>query len=289
MEVLLADEYGFCFGVERAVDMVEEAVERGETVRSLGPLIHNEQEMQRLGSFGVATITEPIQITRGETAVIRAHGVTPQVQQELEEKASKVVDATCPFVTRVQKLAARAAAEDRHVIIVGSPDHPEMIGVKGYAPDHAFIIKDETEIDTLPRLRNPLVVSQTTIKSKTFFDTAEAIKAKTDDEVQIINTICSATKDRQESARALAGMVDAFYIIGGRHSSNSVKLLGVCKEGCEKSFLIETEAEINAADLTNATRVGVTAGASTPEWLIKKVVSHLKALGLKQDNDLGLK
>lgn len=289
MEVLLADEYGFCFGVERAVDMVEEAVERGETVRSLGPLIHNEQEMQRLGSYGVTTISEPVQITRGETAVIRAHGVTPQVQQELEEKASKVVDATCPFVTRVQKLAARAAAENRHVIIVGSPDHPEMIGVKGYAPDHAFIIRDETEIDTLPRLRNPLVVSQTTIKSNTFFDTAEAVKTKTDDEVQIVNTICSATKDRQESARALAGMVDAFYIIGGRHSSNSVKLLGVCKEQCEKSFLIETEAEINAADLTGAVRVGVTAGASTPEWLIQKVVSHLKSIGLDQANNLGLK
>ena len=289
MEVLLADEYGFCFGVERAVDMVEEAVERGETVRSLGPLIHNEQEMQRLGSYGVTTISEPVQITRGETAVIRAHGVTPQVQQELEEKASKVVDATCPFVTRVQKLAARAAAENRHVIIVGSPDHPEMIGVKGYAPDHFFIVTAATEIDTLPRLRNPLVVSQTTIKSKTFFDTAEAVKTKTDDEVQIVNTICSATKDRQESARALAGMVDAFYIIGGRHSSNSVKLLGVCKEQCEKSFLIETEAEINTADLTGATRVGVTAGASTPEWLIKKVVAHLKSIGQEQTNNLGLK
>src|SRR5688572_708703 len=285
MKVLLADEFGFCFGVERAVDMVEEALAEGDTVRTLGPLIHNEQEMERLGKYGVSTISEPVQIKRGETAVIRAHGVTPQVQQELEEKASKVVDATCPFVTRVQKLAARAAAENRHVIIVGSPDHPEMIGVKGYAPDHAFIIKDETEIDTLPRLRNPLVVSQTTIKSKTFFDTAEAVKTKTDDEVQVINTICSATKDRQESARALAGMVDAFYIIGGRHSSNSVKLLGVCKEQCEKSFLIETEAEINPSDLTGAVRVGVTAGASTPEWLIQKVVGHLKAMG----QDLGLK
>ena len=111
--------------------MVEAAVNAGDTVRALGPLIHNEQEMQRLAHEGVTTISEPIQIKRGETAVIRAHGVTPQVQKELEEMASKVVDATCPFVTRVQKLAARAAAEDRHVIIVGSPDHPEMIGVKG--------------------------------------------------------------------------------------------------------------------------------------------------------------
>ena len=258
--------------------MVEEAVNRGDTVRSFGPLIHNEQEMQRLGSRGVTTISEPVQIKRGETAVIRAHGVTPEVQRELEEMAEKVVDATCPFVTRVQKLAARAAEQDRHVIIVGSPEHPEMIGVKGYAPNHAFVIRDESEVAGLPRLRNPLVVSQTTIKSKTFFDTAEAVKSKTDDEVQIVNTICSATRDRQDAARALAGMVDAFYIIGGRHSSNSVKLLAVCKEQCAKSFLIETEAEIDPNDLVGAERVGVTAGASTPQWLIKKGGDHLNGL-----------
>ena len=287
MQVLLADEYGFCFGVERAVDMVEDAIQEGATVRSLGPLIHNEQEMARLGEQGVTTISEPVQIGRGETAVIRAHGVTPQVQKELEEKAAKVVDATCPFVTRVQKLAARAAEQDRHVIVVGSPDHPEMIGVKGYAPNHAFVIRDESEVANLPRLRNPLVVSQTTIKAKTFFDTAEAIKSKTDDEVQIVNTICSATRDRQDAARALSGMVDAFYIIGGRHSSNSVKLLAVCKEQCEKSFLIETEDEIDPSDLIGAERVGVTAGASTPEWLIQKIVQHLETIG--RDKELALK
>jgi len=288
MKVLLADEYGFCFGVERAVEMVEESLENGDTVRTLGPLIHNEQEMDRLGKFGVSTISEPVQIKRGETAVIRAHGVTPDVQRELEEKASKVVDATCPFVTRVQKLAARAAAENRHVIVVGNPDHPEMIGVKGYAPEHAFVIKDETEVADLPRLTKPLVVSQTTIKAKTFYDTAEAIKGKTDDEVQIVNTICSATRDRQDAARALAGEVDAFYIIGGRHSSNSRKLLAVCQEQCAKSFLIETEEEIDEADLIGVKQVGVTAGASTPEWLIKKVVSHLEQIGEKLENELPL-
>src|SRR5687768_5935595 len=283
MKVLLADEYGFCFGVERAVEMVEDALEEGDTVRTLGPLIHNEQEMQRLAQHGVATISEPVQIRRGETAVIRAHGVTPQVQRELEKKATKVVDATCPFVTRVQKLASRAANENRHVIVVGNPDHPEMIGVKGYAPDHAFVIRDETEVAGLPRLRNPLVVSQTTIKAKTFFDTAEAVRLKADGEVQVVNTICSATRDRQDAARALAGMVDVFYIIGGRHSSNSVKLLAVCKEQCEKSFLIETEDEIDAKDIAGAERVGVTAGASTPEWLIEKIVKHLENLGHEQE------
>ncbi len=287
MQVLLANEYGFCFGVERAVEMVEEAIQAGDTVRSLGPLIHNEQEMQRLAHEGVTTIQEPIQIERGETAVIRAHGVTPQVQRELEEKASKVVDATCPFVTRVQKLAARAAKADRHVIVIGTPEHPEMIGVKGYAPDHAFVIRDETEVAGLPQLRRPLIVAQTTIKAKTFFDTAEAIKSKTTDSVEIINTICSATRDRQEAARALSGMVEAFYIIGGRHSSNSVKLLAVCKEQCEKSFLIETEAEINDLDLAGVETVGVTAGASTPAWLIERVVKHLEDLG--RTPDAGLK
>src|SRR5205085_9284159 len=177
--------------------------------------------------------------------------------------AGEVVDAACPFVTRVQKLAARAALENRHVIVVGIPYHPEMIGVRGYAPNHAFVIKDEAEVMDLPRLTKPLVVSQTTIKLKTFLDTAEAIKTKTDDEVQVVNTICSATRDRQDAARALAGEVDAFYIIGGRHSSNSRKLLAVCQEQCPKSFLIETEEEINAQDLIGAERVGVTAGGST--------------------------
>ena len=288
MKVLLANEYGFCFGVERAVEMVEEAVAGGGPVRSLGPLIHNEQEMQRLGTLGVSTISEPVQISRNETAVIRAHGVTPEVQKQLEELADKVVDATCPFVTRVQRLASRAAAEDRHVIVVGNPDHPEMIGVKGYAPDHAFVIRDETEVASLPRLRKPLVVSQTTIKAQTFFDTAEAVKTKTDDEVQVINTICSATRDRQDAARALSSMVDAFYIIGGRHSSNSVKLLAVCKENCDRSFLIETEEEINPEDLVGVRQVGVTAGASTPNWLIEKVVRRLEQIGKENESETTL-
>ena len=288
MRVLLADEYGFCFGVERAVEMVEEALAEGDTVRTLGPLIHNDQEMSRLATYGVSTISAPVQIQRGETAVIRAHGVTPQVETELREKASKVVDATCPFVTKVQKLASRAAAQDRHVVVVGNPDHPEMIGVFGYAPEHSFIVRDVAEVAALPRLKNPLVVSQTTIKLQTFLDAAEAVKLKTDDEVQVVNTICSATRDRQDAARALAGEVDAFYIIGGRHSSNSRKLLTVCKEQCEKSFLIETEDEINAEDLRGAKIIGLTAGASTPNWLIEKVGKRLEEIGAMLDDKAAL-
>lgn len=288
MKVLLADEYGFCFGVERAVDMVEEALSDGDTVRTLGPLIHNDQEMERLAQRGVATISEPVQIKRGETAVIRAHGVTPQTEAELRKKASKVVDATCPFVTKVQKLASRAAAQDRHVVVVGNPEHPEMIGVFGYAPEHTFVVRDAEEVKNLPMLKNPLVVSQTTIKLKNFLDAAEAVKAKTDGETQVVNTICSATRDRQDAARALAGEVDAFYIIGGRHSSNSRKLLAVCLEQCPKSFLIETADEINPEDLKGVKIVGLTAGASTPNWLIEQVKTRLEALGENSANEMPL-
>jgi (E)-4-hydroxy-3-methyl-but-2-enyl pyrophosphate reductase len=279
MEILLADEYGFCFGVERAVEMVEGALAEGDTVRSLGALIHNSQEMQRLEDEGVRTINSPEEAGTGMTAVIRAHGVTPQVQRELEERATKVIDATCPFVTKVQKLAERAAAQGRDVVVVGNPDHPEMIGVVGYAPHNTHVVRDAAEVAALPSLHAPLVVSQTTLKLKTFLDAAEAVRAKSDAEPQVVNTICSATRDRQDAARSLAGHVDAFYVIGGRHSSNSVKLLAVCQEQCEKSFLIETPLEINAQDLAGARRVGITAGASTPKWLIDQVVERLRAIG----------
>lgn len=282
MEVLLADEYGFCFGVERAVEMVEDAVADGaRPIRSVGPLIHNAQEMERLGALGVSTIDMPEEADADTIAVIRAHGVTPHVQSDLEHRAAKVIDATCPFVTRVQHLAERAAKDGRDVVVAGNPDHPEMIGVVGYAPDNTYVVRDATEVAALPQLRSPLVVSQTTIKLQTFLEVAEAVRAKADAEPQVVNTICSATRDRQDAARALAGQVDVFYVIGGRHSSNSVKLLAVCQEQCEDSFLIETPAEINPAHLEKAQRVGVTAGASTPNWLIDQVVLRLHQIGEK--------
>jgi len=283
MQVLLANEYGFCFGVERAVEMTEKALQRGATVRTLGPWIHNTQEIYRLTREGVTAVETPDETDKSVTAVIRAHGVTPDVQRELTERAAEVIDATCPFVTRVQRLASRAAAQGRHVVVVGNPDHPEMIGVRGYAPEHAFVVRDASEVEALPALHAPLVVSQTTLKLKTFLETAEAVRAKADAEPEIVNTICSATRDRQDAARALAGEVDAFYVIGSRHSSNSVKLLAVCKEQCERSFLIETQDEIEEADLAGVGCVGVTAGASTPNWLIEQVVERLREIGKLQE------
>src|SRR6266550_2457498 len=209
MEVLLAEEFGFCFGVERAVEMVEDALQEGvRPIRSLGPLIHNAQEMERLGELGVSTIDVPDEADGDTIAVIRAHGVTPEVQRDLERRAAKVIDATCPFVTRVQHLAERAAKDGRDVVVAGNPDHPEMIGVVGYAPDNTFVVRDADEVARLPMLHEPLVVSQTTLKLKTFLEVADAVRAKADAEPQVVNTICSATRDRQDAARALADLVD---------------------------------------------------------------------------------
>jgi 4-hydroxy-3-methylbut-2-enyl diphosphate reductase len=160
-----------------------------------------------------------------------------------------------------------------------------MIGVKGYAPLNAHVVRDAGEVAKLPMLHAPLVVSQTTIKLSTFLEAADAVRERADAEPQIINTICSATRDRQDAARALAGHVEAFYIIGGRHSSNSIKLLSVCKEQCPQSFLIETPEEIVAEDLRGARRVGVTAGASTPNWLVEQVVARLKEIGAAQESE----
>src|SRR4029453_6681033 len=181
MEVLLAEEFGFCFGVERAVEMVEEAVEEGvRPIRSLGPLIHNAQEMERLGARGVSTIDSPEEAGADTIAVIRAPGVTPQGQRELEQRAAKVIDATFPFVTRVQHLAERAARQGRDVVVAGNPDHPEMIGGVGYAPNNTYVVREASEVASLPKLRSPLVVSQTTIKLQTFLKVAGVVGEKPD-------------------------------------------------------------------------------------------------------------
>src|SRR5262249_46667513 len=152
------------------------------------------------------------------------------------------------------------------------------IGVVGHAPDNTYVVRDAGEVASLPQLHAPLVVSQTTLKLQTFLEVAEAVRANADAPPQIVNTICSATRDRQDAAGALAGLVDVFYIIGGKHSSNSIKLLSVCQEQCARSYLIETQEEINPEDLRDANRVGVTAGASTPNWLIEQVVQRLREI-----------
>lgn len=276
MEVLLADVYGFCFGVRRAIELAEAAQQEGRAVNTLGPLVHNSQETARLDAAGIHPAERPEEIT-GDTVVIRAHGARPETIDELKKRKLHTVDATCPFVAKSQRIAREFAERGLTLVVVGHPGHPEVQGILGYFDGPAYIITEPDEVDDLPDGITPGVIAQTTVNERTFREVAERITARFPQSV-VENTVCLATRDRQEAARELAAQVDAVYVIGGRHSSNTNRLMEICRQSCPKTFLIETAEEIDPADLLGARRVGVTAGASTPDWLIQQVVERLQAL-----------
>jgi 4-hydroxy-3-methylbut-2-enyl diphosphate reductase len=276
MEVLLADVYGFCFGVRRAIELAEAAQHEGRAVHTLGPLVHNSQETARLDAVGIHP-AERLEEVTGDTVVIRAHGANPETLDELKSRALNTVDATCPFVAKSQRIARQFAEKGLTLVVVGHPGHPEVQGILGYFSGPSHFITEPHEVDDLPAGITPGVIAQTTVNERTFREVVERIKARYPDSV-VENTVCLATRDRQESARALAAQVEALYVIGGRHSSNTNRLMEICRQSCPKTFLIETAGEIDPADLQGIRRVGVTAGASTPDWLIKQVVERLQAL-----------
>jgi len=276
MEVLLADVYGFCFGVRRAIELAEAAQREGRAVSTLGPLVHNSQETTRLDAAGIHP-AERLEEIAGDTVVIRAHGAHPETLEALKERALNTVDATCPFVAKSQRIAREFAEAGLTLVVVGHPGHPEVQGILGYFSGPSYIITEPHEVDDLPAGITPGVIAQTTVNERTFRAVVARLTARYPSCV-VENTVCLATRDRQEAARELAADVDAVYVIGGRHSSNTNRLMEICRQSCPKTFLIETADEINPADLQGIRRVGVTAGASTPDWLIKQVVERLRAL-----------
>jgi len=276
MEVLLADVYGFCFGVRRAIELAEAAQREGRAVNTLGPLVHNSQETARLDAAGIHPAERPEEIT-GDTVVIRAHGARPDTIDGLKKRALNTVDATCPFVAKSQRIAREFAGAGLTLVVVGHPGHPEVAGILGYFTGASYIITEPHEVDELPAGITPGVIAQTTVNERTFREVVERIKARYPGCV-VENTVCLATRDRQESARELAARVEALYVIGGRHSSNTNRLMEICRQSCPKTFLIETAGEIDPADLHGIKCVGVTAGASTPDWLIGQVVERLQSL-----------
>lgn len=276
MDVMLADVCGFCFGVRRAIELAEQAQREGHSVNTLGPLVHNSQETLRLDVTGIHPVDQVDEITC-DRVVIRAHGARPEIFDQLDERAIQVVDATCPFVTRSQRIAGEFAQQGLTLVVVGHPDHPEVEGILGYFNGPAYIITHPHAVDQLPVDITPGVIAQTTVNESTFLEVVDRLRTRYPDCV-VENTVCLATRERQEAARRLAAEVDALYVIGGRHSSNTNRLMEICRQVCPKTFLIETADEINPADLAGITRVGVTAGASTPDWLIKQVVDRLRAL-----------
>ncbi len=278
MEILLAESLGFCMGVKRAVDLAYRALEKsdGEPVVTLGPLIHNAQEIKRLAADGIDVADENDRPSNG-TVIIRAHGVAPQVYEDLKARGLRVMDGTCPYVHYSQRKAVELRNEGYTVVIVGDRNHPEIRGILGYVEGDAYVVKSVEETLALPALERVGTIAQTTLTPEKYRTIVGLLQQRVP-EVKVCETICDATEENQAAVRELASEVELLYVIGGRHSANSNKLVEVAKEVCPRSLLIETEDEVRPEDVRGLERVGVSAGASTPDWMIRKVVERLRTL-----------
>jgi len=243
---------------------------------TLGTLIHNEQETARLAAAGV-TLADSQSLPARGTVLVRAHGVTPQAMADLKARGLRVMDATCPYVRYSQRKAVELRAAGYTVVIAGDRNHPEIRGLLGYLDEHAFVVQTVEEARAVPVCDRLGVIAQTTLSPQKYQAIAEALSARAR-EVKVGETICSATEENQAAIRKLAAEVEVLYVIGGRHSANSNKLVETARAHCPQTRLIETAEEISRADLRGVARVGVSAGASTPDWMIRRVVERLRQL-----------
>jgi 4-hydroxy-3-methylbut-2-enyl diphosphate reductase len=278
MEIILADSLGFCMGVKRAVDLAYRAREKsdGLPVVTLGPLIHNAQEIERLSGDGIEEGAID-HLPASGTVVIRAHGVAPQAYEELRARGLRVMDGTCPYVHYSQRKAVELEESGYTVVIVGDRDHPEIRGILGCLSEQAYVVKSEAEAEALPPLERIGTIAQTTISPQKYAAVVAALGARAA-ELKVCETICDATEENQAAVRELASTVDLVVVVGGRHSANSRKLVEVAREVCARVMLIEAPEEIKPEDLRAASRVGLSAGASTPDWMIERVVARLRQL-----------
>ena len=276
MRVILAKTAGFCFGVDRAVNMVYELANSGARAATLGQLIHNSLVTDDLAAKGVRIISSPAEAQRGETVIIRAHGVAAEVYEELKGTGAEICDATCPFVKKIHRIVAENSGEDTEVFIAGDPNHPEVIGIKGHCKGEVNIFNSEAELDEIIKNdgenydKRIIAVSQTTFSQKVWKICKEKIK-KYYTNAKIFDTICFATRERQDEAALISKQSDMMIIIGDRHSSNTAKLKAVCSENCD-TYLVERAEELNTINFSHCSTVGVTAGASTPSAIIKEVL-----------------
>ncbi len=282
MEIVLAESLGFCMGVKRAVDMAYRALDNnpGEPVVTLGPLIHNTQEIERLQGDGIR-VADQSDLPASGTVIIRAHGVAPQAYDELKSRGLRIMDGTCPYVHYSQRKAMELHRDGYTVVIVGDKDHPEIRGILGYIHDEGYAVKTVDEVRQLPPLERICVIAQTTISPRKYQQVIAALRERAP-EVKVCETICDATEENQKAVRSLSREVDLLLVIGGRHSANSNKLVEAAREHCPASFLIETSSEIDPALLRGVRRVGVSAGASTPDWMIQQVVERLRQLAVEE-------
>ncbi|MCX5893058.1 MAG: 4-hydroxy-3-methylbut-2-enyl diphosphate reductase [Deltaproteobacteria bacterium] len=275
MKVVLASTAGFCIGVKRALEMVLKAINESQTkIYTYGPLIHNPQVLELLKERGI-TVLQPGESAAEGLVVIRAHGIPPQERRQLEGRAARIIDATCPRVAKVQAIIRRWAAKGHATLIVGDVDHPEVSGLLGHTEGRGHVVVSAEDVAALPELGDPIVVAQTTQSEALFEARVAEIKARFPG-ARIFNTICDATASRQAEVQELASRAEALVVVGGRNSGNTQRLVEISRATGIPTYHVETEQELDLEEMSRYHTVGVTAGASTPHWLISNVVSTLK-------------
>ena len=289
MNVILAKNAGFCFGVKRAVDTVYEELGTGTTIYTYGPIIHNEEVVHDLEERGVIVVNSIGELgayaaasakkdcTPGKV-IIRAHGVERGVCEAIEKMGYEIIDATCPFVLKIHRLVERHSKEGCQIVIVGNEEHPEVRGIKSWSYTEGTTVINSVESAenfTAEPGKKVCIVSQTTFNYNKFQELVEIIKKKGYD-IIVLNTICNATEERQTEAKAIAGEVDAMIVIGGRNSSNTQKLFEICKKECKNTYYIQTVKDLDLTNLRSIDDVGITAGASTPNKIIEEVQKNVR-------------
>ncbi len=279
MEIRLAKTAGFCFGVQRAVDMVQEQIGKAPgQIYTYGFIVHNETVVRELEEQGVRVLNteeELRNLTEG-TVIIRAHGVGRHIYELLKEKGIRLVDATCPFVRKIHRIVEKQETEGRTILIIGNAAHPEVEGIRGWCRKPSYVVESVQEAQdlTIGPSEKLCIVSQTTFNNNKFKDLVEIISKKGYD-IIVLNTICSATEERQTEARQIASQADAMIVIGGKHSSNTQKLFEICKKECENTYYIQSLDDLDLKTSQSIRCVGITAGASTPNKIIEEVQKHV--------------
>lgn len=272
MKVLLADKYGFCFGVKRAIKIAE----KHRNANTLGPLIHNSKEIERLNNdYNVGVLENVEDVTDQQSVIVRTHGIPKQEYAFLSAKDVGIIDATCPFVTKPQQIVEEMSNLGYEIVIFGDSEHPEVKGVMSYSNSPPHVVRKPDELHGKKLKDKVALVSQTTRKVEGFLDIASYLITNVQ-EVRIFNTICNATFVNQQAARNLSQKVDIMIVVGGKNSSNTRQLLKICQENCENSYLVEDEKELVSEWFDGKVQCGVTAGASTPDWIIEKIIHKIR-------------
>ena len=275
MSVTVAKSAGFCFGVNRAVELVEQAVKEGKKVVTLGPIIHNRHAVSHFENMGVTVISNPKEAKPEQTVIIRSHGVTRQVYEILEKQGAEIIDATCPFVKRIHGIVSNAQQEGRLPVIIGTRSHPEVEGIAGWCGECVIFETPEELSNWAETVKNqenlPICMVCQTTSTEYLWKTCVKIAKKQFTNLKIFDTICKATESRQSEAAKLSSVCQAMVVVGDTHSSNTGRLAMICREHCDRVVLVDNASELDPAFFRGANAVGITAGASTPAWIIKEV------------------